>query len=354
MRIVLILPSLAAGGLEKVITELTWYFSKQNDIQVYLVILRTGDIFYPLPSNIEIFMPSVSSIEMLRPLFLIRLMSWLRKQVENIAPDVLVSFGGKYNAFVFLAVYGLCVRIFVSDRSRPSISYGRFLDYINPRVYKKVSGIISQTEQAKTLMLKRTGHPNIRVIGNPLRIHNIEKENRDKVILNVGRFIPSKQQGLLVKYFAQINPEGWKIWFIGDGSNMHKVKQIAYEMKVADKVIFCNVVSNVEEYYERSSIFAFTSVSEGFPNALGEAMAAGQACISFDCEAGPSDLIDDGVNGFLIPENDHETYKKKLKLLINDESLRNEFGASAKERVNGYSSEKIGKQYLDFFKQSYK
>lgn len=133
---------------------------------------------------------------------------------------------------------------------------------------------------------------------------------------------------------------------------MDKVKKAASDLGVEDRVLFWGEVSHIEEYYQRSDIFAFTSISEGFPNALGEAMAAGMACISFDCEAGPSDLIVDGENGFLIPENDHERYISKLKLLINNESIRKKLGKKAKLKASEFSFEKIGHQYFNFFQRA--
>lgn len=351
MKIVLLLPSFLPGGLEKVITELSWYLSRQKDVRIYLICLTKGSFFYPPPADINILMPSFGSATIFRPIFLIRLMLWLRNQVRRIAPDVLLSFGGKYNAFALLSVRGLSVRTYISDRSYPSISYGYFLDWLNPLIYKRSAGIIAQTEKAREIMYGRTLHSNIRVIGNPLKIVNNISNERENIILNVGRFISSKQQALLVDYFARIQPEGWKVYFIGEGYTLKDVKHKVKELGKEGDIIFHGVVHNIEDFYSNCKIFAFTSVSEGFPNALGEAMAAGLACISFDCEAGPSDLINDGVNGFLIPENDHETYIRKLKLLINDPSLRKEFGAKAKQKTSEFSTDLIGKKYLDFFSQ---
>ena len=79
-----------------------------------------------------------------------------------------------------------------------------------------------------------------------------------------------------------------------------------------------------------------------------EAMAAGCACISFDCEAGPADLIDDERNGFLIKEMDHQDYKKKLKRLLEDEALREQFSLKAIEKVKQYSTDLIASRYLEF------
>ncbi len=116
----------------------------------------------------------------------------------------------------------------------------------------------------------------------------------------MGRFISSKQQSLLINIFDTIDDNNWKLIFLGDGPKLQELKSKAKTKKSFGRIIFEGNVSNVDEYYAKSKIFAFTSNSEGFPNALAEAMSAGCACISFDCIAGPSDLIKDEINGYLI------------------------------------------------------
>ena len=59
-------------------------------------------------------------------------------------------------------------------------------------------------------------------------------------------------------------------------------------------------------------MFLITSDMEGMPNALMEAMAVGLPCVSTDCETGPADLIEDGINGYLVPVNDHELLAEKI------------------------------------------
>ena len=148
----------------------------------------------------------------------------------------------------------------------------------------------------------------------------------------LGRFIPSKHQQQLIRYFAAIRPVGWRLIFLGEGAGLEEAKRVAQECGVENNVVFAGVIENIDDYYLKSKIFAFTSTSEGFPNALGEAMAGGCACMSFDCEAGPSELIEDGVNGFLIKEMDHQTYQEKLSILIQNKDLRRTFRQRGREK----------------------
>jgi glycosyltransferase involved in cell wall biosynthesis len=105
---------------------------------------------------------------------------------------------------------------------------------------------------------------------------------------------------------------------------------------------------NVEAYYLKSKIFAFTSSSEGFPNVIGEAMSAGLPVIAFDCIAGPAELIQDSENGFLVPLFDYDLFREKLELLMDNEHLREKFGGAAARSINRFSVDSIGHKFYSF------
>lgn len=344
----LVIPSLVPGGMERVMTELAGYFSGQKGVDVYLISLVSRDIFYDIPNEVTFIAPGFSMFQKIRLLSLLRTYFYLRKQISDIKPYCLLSFGGKYNAFVLLACVGIPVKTYISDRSRPGISYGWLLDHLNPLLYKRADGIIAQTERAKDVLSLKTGHGNIRVIGNPVKIVTTTAKEKEKNILNIGRFVTSKGQEELLNIFADIRFGTWRLVFIGDGPCLEKVKSVAAELGIENYVEFIGVTKNVGKYYAGSLIFAFTSSSEGFPNTLAEAMSHGLACISYDCEAGPSDLIDNGVNGYLVPLNDREDFKAGLLTLMNDSALCHAFGESALEKVRNYDINIIGREYLEF------
>jgi GalNAc-alpha-(1->4)-GalNAc-alpha-(1->3)-diNAcBac-PP-undecaprenol alpha-1,4-N-acetyl-D-galactosaminyltransferase len=142
--------------------------------------------------------------------------------------------------------------------------------------------------------------------------------------------------------------DNWKLVFLGDGPLLAKAKQYVTDLGICDKVLFMGKKKEVELYYRKAKVFAFTSSSEGFPNALGEAMSAGLASISFDCVAGPSELIDDGINGFLIRGMNYELYRQRLKTLMENQEIRNSFRVKAKEKMEHFSIEYIGEKFYQF------
>ena len=93
----------------------------------------------------------------------------------------------------------------------------------------------------------------------------------------------------------------------------------------------------IEKWYKKSSIFVLSSRIEGFPNVLCEAMAYGCACVSFDCSAGPNEIITDKVDGYLVKNGDINALTKKMDFLINNPEERRRIGKEAmkiSERLN--------------------
>lgn len=354
-QIAFVISSMTPGGAEKVMSVLA-NEAVNLGVKVHLIILSNKRRFYSTDERVNVYEPDFVIESMPRIWFVVRNFFWLRKTLSGIPVDHVLSFSGKFNSYVIMTSLGQGKKILISDRSRPGISYGKFLDLLNPFVYRLSKGIIAQTEKAKEFAWKQTKHSNIKVIPNPVNIPGAEpSENREKLIINVGRFIGSKHQDWLMDYFEDSGISGWRLSFLGDGKRLNEVKKKAQNSKNGLDISFEGNNKNISDWYNKASIFALTSTSEGFPNALAEAMAHGCACIAFDCVAGPSDLIDDGANGFLIPEADHKQYREKLILLMKEESLRRRFGKAAREKMKEFDSVKITRRYLDFiFGQTYK
>lgn len=357
-KLCLVIPSLQAGGMERVMSELVHCFAAREELKVHLVLYGISrEIFYPIPDNILIRIPRFRFNNKWRLWYTVKTMLFLRATIKKIKPDSILSFGEYWNSFVLLSLLGLKYPVFVSDRSQPDKSLGWFHDTLRQLIYPTARGIICQTERAKEIFLTRNKHSNIAVIGNPIKdLKPIsETTQREKNVLMVGRLIKSKHQDKLIEMFAKVSLPDWKLIIVGydhlKQHNMLRLKELAINLGIDHRVVFMGKQENVEEIYLESSIFAFTSSSEGFPNAIGEAMSAGLPVVAFDCVAGPSEMITDGHNGFLIPLFDFRQFEERLAALMNDESLRAKLGSNAKESIKKYSSETICKAFYKFVLQ---
>jgi glycosyltransferase involved in cell wall biosynthesis len=242
----------------------------------------------------------------------------------------------------------------VSDRSQPGKSLGWVHDNLKHILYPRAKGLILQTEKARDIYISRSDHKNIAVIGNPVKQYfsGIFPEKREKIVLMVGRLIKTKHQDKLIEMFARVNMPGWKLIIVGydhlKQNNLEPLKKLARDLKVEQCVVFTGKLENTEELYLKSSIFAFTSSSEGFPNVIGEAMAAGLAVISFDCVSGPSEMITDSHDGFLIPLFNYEMFQSRLAQTMSDSELRKSMGANAMESIKKFSTDKVCEAFYTF------
>ena len=123
---------------------------------------------------------------------------------------------------------------------------------------------------------------------------------------------------------------------------------MAKDLNVEERVIFAGITNEVDSYYLTSKIFAFASSSEGFPNVVGEAMSAGLPVVAFDCIAGPSEMINDGETGYLVPLNNDDIFKERLTELMMNDYLRESLGKNGKLRISEFSIDLIGERYYNF------
>jgi GalNAc-alpha-(1->4)-GalNAc-alpha-(1->3)-diNAcBac-PP-undecaprenol alpha-1,4-N-acetyl-D-galactosaminyltransferase len=351
-KVCLITSDLGQGGAQRVMSILANGMAARTGLEVHLIVMLAADRFYSLDHRVIVHEPSFDYRLGSRVAALIRTFIFVRSSLKRIQPHAQLVFGGRYNAFVLLASVGLRVRTYLSERSRPGISYGWLLDRLNPWVYRLAAGIIAQTSIAKDHALRTVRGASVSVVGNPVPNLLNPSIRRKQVVLNVGRFIASKQQQVLIKLFVGLNAPGWELWLIGEGPMRAACESQVQSWGATDRVRFYDNESDITRYYQQAAVFAFTSASEGFPNALAEAMSAGCACISYDCVAGPSDLIDHGQTGILVPLNDESAFQRGLTDLLGNESLRTQLGNRAAASMEKFSETAMVESYMSILLQN--
>jgi len=351
-KIVFVIHSLQAGGMERVVTEFANHFVGKKNIEIHIVLYGIKrDIFYKLNNKIHIHKPHFTFDNKRRLLSTIKTVLFLRKKINKLVPDTVVSFGEYWNNLVLMAVYGLKTPIYIADRSSPLKNLGSIQNSLRKWLYPKAAGLILQTQEAKAIYQNQFKKLNISVIGNPIReIDNINNIKRENIVLMVGRLIDSKHQDRLIKIFSKINKSDWKLVLVGGDAkkqkNKEKLTKLINGLKIENRIILAGSQKNVESYYLKSKIFVFTSSSEGFPNVIGEAMAAGLPVVAYDCVSGPSEIINNKEDGFLVPLYDDKMFQEKLEMLMKNEELRKIMGKRAVINIKRFDNEKISNEFL--------
>lgn len=196
------------------------------------------------------------------------------------------------------------------------------------------------------------GLMNTAVVPNPITVYSERKSLlTDKVVLAVGRLSVEKNFTELVEIWAMIAKDypDWILRIVGDGYEKEAICRTIQKYGLENQVELLPFSNNIQEYYCKASIYTMTSIFEGFPLVLGEAESIGLPLVAYDCPCGPSGIIQDGEDGFLIPMHDKEAYSKALSMLIEDESLRKRMGANAEKNSERFSLDAVMKQWENLF-----
>ncbi len=350
-KIIIIIPSLAIGGMERYVVNISEALMGLG-LEVSIFLLSNNTISFKINPNIKIYAsPQKQSFTL--KVFSVLFKLWkLRKLVKKNKYNYLYSVSHVHSPYVLLATKYLKINTFVSDRSSPLNRYSFLTEILKSVFYPKANGIVVQTYFAKEYYINRFKSNNIFVIPNPVIEIKENNKPRKNQIITVARLVKSKRVDILLNIFSQIEHNGnWKLIIVGDGPEMDNLVLLSKKLKIESSVEFVGQSNRVNEYLLESKIFAFTSEQEGFPNALCEGMNAGLACISFDCIAGPRDIISNNINGFLIDECDISQYKIKLEELMNNPDLINSFVKNGLIFTGSLNSNKIASKLISEFKK---
>ena len=167
-------------------------------------------------------------------------------------------------------------------------------------------------------------------------------------IIGIGRLSFEKGFDRLLRAFAKVEGhKEWKLVLVGDGPERERLKILAADLSITDRVVFLGLRKDVDQLLAESKIFVIPSRCEGFPNALCEAMASPLPCISFDSIAA-SDIIENRVSGVVLPDGDIDALAREIVVLMEDEVLRNKYAKNAYAIREYLDKDKVGDMFLKY------
>lgn len=312
MKIGLYIFSLAFGGAERVVSRLSSILESHGHI-VYIILDDLSSIQYEYSGTLlTLGIPhNVRGMQSIKNMF--ARMRRLRQLKARYEFDVVVSFLFMPNLINIFSRTGNC-KIFVSIRnhflSHKYDSVSSIISYLlAKKYYKKADGVICVSELVKSDAVRYLNVPDEKtfVLYNPYDAQEIKREaeinNRNMwinqesknafVFVSTGRHTRQKGVWHLIKAFYLLSKgvENIRLVLIGDGESRAKIENLINELGIKDKVILTGFQKDVFSIEKQCAAYVMSSIFEGFPNALVEAMCLGLPVISADCKSGPREIL---------------------------------------------------------------
>lgn len=245
-------------------------------------------------------------------------------------------------------------KLIMAERNDPNAATTKLSRY-KQRLFRFASGLVCQTEGAKKYFEDR-GIKVDAIIPNPIDIPDVLwHPNESYSIACVGRLrIEQKRQDVMIIAFKEIVKKypTAVLTFYGDGIDKNKLVNLVNDSGLQKNVVFAGKVTDVLEKLSYHHIFALTSDYEGIPNSLMEAMSIGMPVISTDCRPGGTRfLIDNGVNGVIVPVNNPHLLADQIEIMFGSSDLCCKYGINARKSIKRLMPESIIKLWIEFFKQ---
>tara|TARA_B100000886_G_scaffold329535_1_gene278984 strand:- start:430 stop:1509 length:1080 start_codon:yes stop_codon:yes gene_type:complete len=349
-KIIFVIPSLKAGGAERVIS----FLARNLDPNMFKIKIAVvgfkKDVVYNVDDLDVNFFNQKRLLNGVYPLY---------KLIKNQKPDLV--FGTIRHVNILLGFFNLIfinVRFVVREASvmSPMLKFSnskRLIPiFLLKFLYNKLHAIVCQSYDIKKDLKHQlnTAESKLITINNPItQIKNLSssKTNYSEIIkfITIGRLSEEKGYERILKGLAKVKNYSYSYTIIGSGPLERKIKDLAIDLGILDKIKFIAHTSKVLDFLSNSDFFIQGSYVEGFPNAVLESCSVGTPVIAFDCPGGTKEIIEDGINGFLVVSEDDFT-----KTLQNLNEIPVFERAVVQESVlTKFSSQKIIKEYEKMF-----
>ena len=151
---------------------------------------------------------------------------------------------------------------------------------------------------------------------------------------------------MLLHAFSHVEPRSLHLVVLGDGPERGDLLALARRLTISDRVCFPGAVSDITRWYRRAKCFVLSSRNEGWPNVLVEAMAAGCPVVSFRCDYGPAEIVQDGTSGLLVAPGDVNALAHAIARVVTDGRLAAALSVGAASRAAWFASQSAAPRWL--------
>ncbi len=337
------------GGTERVMTMLANELSKTYEVEMISVHKTYEKPFYHISDNIKVIDYNYGNTEPLIRYLPFLAMS-IKKRLEDYKTDVVICVGMRYVPFC------------ISLRKRAKfIAWEHYTSFVNkPFSVGDIGRRIAAKKADKIVVLtKKDRENNIKMFKTDadriVQIYNADESKAvsdkydidSKKIITAGRFMKQKGFDFLVEVAEKVFKEhpDWQWDIYGDGNLRPEIEQLIKEKNLEKNVILKGVSNNLYDLYKDYAMYVMTSRYEGYPMVNMEAHSAKLPIVSFNCPCGPDELIEDGVNGYIVECFDIDKMAEKINFLIEHPEVRQNMSDNTSKDKEKLKMENIIKEW---------
>jgi len=355
LKLVHIVQSLQTGGAERLLVNLAVNCKEQFDV---VVISQYEKSDVTLEKCLESH--GIQTIFLGKKVgFDVGSMVTLYQTLNKINPDIV-------HTHLHAAVYAIPWYIRNKDtvkvhtvHSVAPMEFGRIHRLMQGFAYRFLGVVpvaISPSVKKSVIQQYRISGRKIPVILNGIDVSRYALSDEEKskprpfTVINVASFNKWKNQMLLLHSFYKVILQypDVRLIFVGEGAERERVRHETEVLGIADKVLFTGITDHVETFLKKADVFVLSSTFEGLPLSILEAYAAGLPVISTNV-GGVRDILEDGVNGFLVPPNDETAMANAIRRVYENPKLREKMSCVNRLKANEFDIKRITEQYIELY-----
>lgn len=350
-EILIVTISLGNDGAERVLTELAkeWVRTGHKVSVIQTDANRYGNN-YVMPDSVQMIEVNVKSkIKVFR---FVQEIKEVRKIIQKHPNATIVSFLSASSFIVALASLGLDNKVIFSERNDPrKVPIGKHQQLLRNFAFHFADTIVFQTKDASEYFARSIQKKGV-IILNPINSSLPDKYEgeRKKIIVTACRLHPQKNLKMMIDAFNRLKKDysEYKLVIYGEGVLRQELENYIRKLKLEDSILLPGFTNDILSKISDCKMYVCSSDYEGISNSMLEAMGMGLPVVVTDCPVGGAKMIiDDNVNGILVPVRDSEAMYKGMKRVIDDSDFAENLSRNAFEIRNRLPITKIAKQWLE-------
>lgn len=367
-KILFLVPSLYfGGGAGKVVSSLTMKISNEFDISI--MTLFHFDKIYPFKGKYYSLKENLHFGRIFLRLFK------MYRIINDISPNIMISFINHTSFWTIIIKYlfNINIPLIIAVDSNPTRQSKKrfYYKYLVRFLYplKKVNGIVPVSNELRKILYKdfRINRRKINTIYNGIDIEKIKMMAREELddyedvfynqnivkFITIGRLSKEKGHKYLIEAFSHVIKEvpNSKLFIIGEGPLRSQLLELIKFTRLEDNVILLGLRENPFKYISKANIFVFSSLHEGLPYVLIEAMACDLPIISTNCKTGPKEILGNGKYGILVKVADVKDLSNKMIFLTKNEKIMKDFSKKSSQRVKLFEYNKFVNNWINLLER---